>query len=64
FSSSVVPVIDMATIQSVSAADGTSTLNLELTMNVSANAGQGENLTEEPKPQQDGLLLLAVKLLE
>ncbi|XLU75989.1 hypothetical protein S245_035042, partial [Arachis hypogaea] len=60
----VVPVIEMATGQSGSAADGTSTLNLELTMNVSANAGQGENLTEEPKPQQDGLLLLAVKLLE
>ncbi|XLS85495.1 hypothetical protein HN51_035661 [Arachis hypogaea] len=64
FSSSVVPVIDMGTVQSVAVGDGTSTLNLELTMNVSAIGGQGENQTEEPNPQHDGLLLLAVKLLE
>ncbi|XLT92874.1 hypothetical protein HN873_014536, partial [Arachis hypogaea] len=54
----VVPAIDMETLPKVSVADGTSTLNLELTMNV------GENLTEDPKTQHDGLLLLAVKLLE
>ncbi|XLR56707.1 hypothetical protein S83_007379 [Arachis hypogaea] len=60
----VVPAIDMGTLRRVSIADGTSTLNLELTMNVSPNGGQGENLTEDPKTQHDGLLLLAVKLLE
>ncbi|XLS48684.1 hypothetical protein HN51_023042, partial [Arachis hypogaea] len=60
----VVPAIDMGTLRRVSVADGTSTLNLELTMNVSPNGGQGENLTEDPKTQHDGLLLLAVKLLE
>ncbi|XLU29973.1 hypothetical protein S245_066039, partial [Arachis hypogaea] len=60
----VVPAIDMETLPKASVADGTSTLNLELTMNVSPNGGQGENLTEDPKTQHDGLLLLAVKLLE
>ncbi|XLR09751.1 hypothetical protein S83_037689 [Arachis hypogaea] len=60
----VVPAIDMETLPKASVADGTSTLNLELTMNVSPNGGQGENLPEDPKTQHDGLLLLAVKLLE
>ncbi|XLT83239.1 hypothetical protein HN873_004992 [Arachis hypogaea] len=60
----VVPAIDMGTLRRVSVADGTSTLNLELTMNVSPNGGHGENLTEDPKTQHDGLLLLAVQLLE